>query len=100
MPTPKSNTVILENVNHPGQKTKGDAAKYQAMRKVFLKIVPKKSPGLSAAELYERVVPLLPEKEFPGGATAGWWLKAVQLDLEAKGLLVREKTSPLRWHKA
>jgi hypothetical protein len=36
----------------------------------------------------------------PGGATAGWWLKAVRLDLEAKGIVAREKTTPLRLRKA
>lgn len=32
----------------------------------------------------------LPESLFPGGAKAGWWTKAVQLDLEAKGLIAGE----------
>ena len=35
-----------------------------------------------------------------GGAKAGWWAKTVQLDLEAKGAIVREKTRPLRFHRA
>jgi hypothetical protein len=35
----------------------------------------------------------------PGGVKAGWWVKAVQLDQEAKGALVREPTKPLRWHR-
>jgi hypothetical protein len=38
----------------------------------------------------------LPEELFPGGHKAGWWLKTVQLDLEAKGVVVRSRTSPLR----
>jgi len=33
---------------------------------------------------------------FPGGAKAGWWLKAVQLDLEARGLIQRGPVKPLR----
>jgi hypothetical protein len=41
----------------------------------------------------------LPERPFPEGAKAGWWTKTVQLDLEAKGVVAREKTRPLRWHK-
>ena len=36
---------------------------------------------------------------FPGGATLGWWIKAVQLDLEARGLVVRSKGSPVRLYK-
>lgn len=34
------------------------------------------------------------------GAKAMWWSKTVQLDLEAKGLLGREQSKPLRWHRA
>ena len=30
-----------------------------------------------------------------------WWVKTVQLDLEAKGLIVRRTDgSPTRWHRA
>jgi len=28
------------------------------------------------------------------------WSKAVQLDLEAKGIVVREATRSLQWHKS
>jgi hypothetical protein len=43
------------------------------------------------------VLPILPETVFPGGEGAGWWTKCVQLDLEAKGLIVRDrKAKPLR----
>jgi len=41
----------------------------------------------------------LPESLFPGGAKSGWWAKTVQLDLEAKDIVVREHSKPLRWHK-
>ncbi len=61
------------------------------MEKAFLKILPATSPGLTAAEVLEGVLPHLPEDPFPQGATAGWWVKGVQLDLEAKGIVVREK---------
>jgi hypothetical protein len=40
-----------------------------------------------------------PEDLFPGGEKTGWWTKCVQLDLEAKGLLVRAG-KPLRWRRA
>ncbi|MGZ3553479.1 MAG: DUF6958 family protein, partial [Vulcanimicrobiaceae bacterium] len=42
----------------------------------------------------------LPDDLFPKGAKAGWWAKAVQLDLEAKSIIAREKTRPVRWRKA
>ena len=88
--------VEIENVNHPGKTERVDAAMYDAMRQAFLKILPATSPGLTVAEIQQAVLPHLPEDLFPGGAKAGWWMKAVQLDLEAKGLIAREKPSPLR----
>jgi hypothetical protein len=42
----------------------------------------------------------LPEEDFPGGAKAGWWVKCVQLDLEAKSVIERNLSSkPLRWRR-
>jgi hypothetical protein len=34
-----------------------------------------------------------------GVNVAGWWSRNAQLDLVAKGALVREPTTPLRWHR-
>jgi len=90
-----SDKVIVENVNHPGQATRVDAAKYHAMRKAVLRVTPKGEPGLTAAEILVAAKPHLPEALFPGGSTSGWWAKTVQLDLEAKGILRRHATKPL-----
>jgi hypothetical protein len=76
-----------------------NAAKYQAMKAAMLAVLPEGEPGLTQSEVREAVVPHLPEDLFPGGSTAGWWAKTVQLDLEAKGVVVREPTKPLRWHQ-
>jgi hypothetical protein len=95
-----SDRVLLENINHPGKTTSADAHMYEAMKRAILKVLPAKAPGLTVAELEDRVLAHLPQKLFPGGAKAGWWTKAVQLDLEAKGVIVRTKTSPLRLHKS
>ena len=91
--------ITVENVIRPGKTYRVDARRYGVMRRAFLKAIPTKAPGLTLAELLARVVPLLPATEFPGGAKAGWWFKAVQLDLEAKGLVARTDTSPLRVYK-
>ncbi len=91
--------IEVENVNHPGKVRRVDADKYEAMKRAYLKILPKTSPGLTLAEVRERVVAHLPDELFPGGAKAGWWAKAVQLDLEAKGIITRENTKPIRMHK-
>ena len=95
----KDGKVEVENVNHPGQVRRVDAAMYEAMKRAFLQVLPDRSPGLTAAEVSERVVAHLPAALFPGGEKAGWWAKTVQLDLEAKGVVAREKTTPLRLHR-
>lgn len=92
--------VDAQNVNHPGQARPVDADKYEAMKRAYLKVLPTASPGLTLAEIAPRLLPHLPQDQFPGGAKAGWWAKTVQLDPEAKGLVIREKTTPLRLHKA
>ena len=91
-----SEKIELENVNHPGHVTRVPLDRYEAMKRAFLKILPKTTPGLTVAEIQERVIAHLPEELFPDGAKADWWTKAVQLDLEAKGITAREKTKPLR----
>jgi hypothetical protein len=96
MSATRRGVVEVENVNHPGRVKPVDAAMYQAMKRAFLKILPRTSPGLTLAQVRERIVAHLPEEVFPGGARAGWWAKTVQLDLEAKGTIAREKTKPLR----
>ena len=92
--------VTVENVNIPGRTSRVNAAKYGAMRDAMVRVLPDDVPGLTQAEIREAVVPHLPEELFPGGATAGWWAKTVQLDLEAKGTVIREDSKPLRWHLA
>ncbi|MFN3194196.1 MAG: DUF6958 family protein [Aureliella sp.] len=94
---PASGKIEVENVNHPGHISRVDAVKYAAMKKALLRVLPKKTPGLNQKEMMEAVVPFLPEDLFPGGAKAGWWVKTVQLDLEAKGIMDRTDTKPLTW---
>lgn len=96
----KDEMVTVENVNVRGYTTQVSKVMYDAMQQAMWKVLPSKSPGLTQAEIREAVVPYLPEDLFPGGAKAGWWAKAVQLDQEAKGSFVREATKPLRWHRA
>ena len=91
--------VVVENVNIPNHSTRVDAEKYHAMKKAFLKILPTSSPGLTQKEIQEKVIEFLPETLFPNGAKSGWWAKTVQLDLEAKNIVFREQSKPLRWFK-
>jgi hypothetical protein len=96
----KPGRVRIENVNHPGSSTTVDAGLYNAVREAMLEVLPEAAPGLTEAQLRQAVLPKLPADLFPGGARAGWWSKAVQLDLEAKGIIDREPSRPLRWHRA
>ena len=94
-----SEKVQVENPNHPGSVRYVDRAMYSAMKQAFLQLLPDSSPGLTLAELREAIPANLPSDLFPGGAKVGWWAKTVQLDLEAKGFIVREKVVPLRLRK-
>lgn len=91
--------VLLENINHPGKTTPGDAAMYGAMKAAVLTVLPTSEPGMTIAQLENAVLVHMPDDLYPSGAKAGWWTKAVQLDLEAKNVICREKVTPLRLHK-
>jgi hypothetical protein len=91
-----SSKTPLENPNSPGRTVNVDAEKYLAVRSAILQALPHSAPGMTVAELKEQVATLVPEHLFPGGDKLGWWLKGVQLDLEAKRVIDRLPTKPLR----
>ena len=91
--------IEIENVNTPGKTERVDRAKYQAMRKALLAALPEEAPGLTVPDAKEALLPLLPNDLFPQGATAGWWLKAVQLDLEVKGVIRRAPRKPVHLYR-
>ena len=91
----------VQNVGQPGKTYQVDAAKYAEMRARVLEALPDTAPGMKVADLIETVRPRLDPGLFPGGETAGWWVKCVQLDLEAKGLIVRHDKAPVQlWRRA
>jgi hypothetical protein len=91
--------IEVENPNTPGRTERLDRAKYEAMRDALLPVLPDSPPGLKVSEAKEALLPHLDQVLFPGGATAGWWLKAVQLDLEAKKVIARAEGSPVRLYR-
>jgi len=97
--TKKSDKVTIENINCPGQTSNVDAAKYAAMKTILLKVLPKKPPGLTQKEMFEAIKASVPQDLWPGGEKSGWWAKTVQLDLEAKNIIVRTDSKPLTWHR-
>ncbi|WP_417407989.1 DUF6958 family protein [Hoeflea sp.] len=91
--------IEIENINTPARTVRVDRAKFEAMRMALLAILPEGAPGATVAEAKSALLPRLPEDLFPEGKTAGWWLKAVQLDLEAKGVIARSLTKPIRLYR-
>lgn len=91
--------IRIENINHPGKSTPVDAGMYGAMRTALLSILPGAAPGLTESQMRDAALKILPQDLYPDGDKAGWWAKAVQLDLEAKGEIARELSRPLRWHR-
>ncbi len=95
----RASQIEVLNVIRPGKSYVVDRTKFEAMRTAVMKVLPHREPGMTVAELGKGVLRYLPDDVFPGGATSGWWLKAVQLDLEARGQIQRAKTKPLRLYK-
>jgi hypothetical protein len=91
--------IVVRNVNVPGYTHRVDALMYEAMRKAMFKVLPRKAPGLSQAEMWAALARVAPKRLFPDGGKVGWWMKTVQLDLEARKIVVREATKPIRWHR-
>lgn len=92
----KDDKIEIENFTSPGKAYRVNRGKYEAMRGALLAVLPASAPGLTVAEAKAALLPTLPDALFPGGDKAGWWLKAAQLDLEAKDIIVREATKSLR----
>jgi hypothetical protein len=90
----------IEIMNRDGTPTRVNGAKFAAMRAALMGVLPDRPPGLTVAEAKAALLPQLDPMLFPGGETAGWWIKAVQLDHEARGLVLRGTGSPLRLYKA
>jgi hypothetical protein len=88
--------IEIENVGQPGKIYRVDATKFTEMKRAVLAVLPDAAPGMTPATLIETVKPLLDQTLFPGGDTAGWWVKSVQLDLEAKKLITRAPKAPVR----
>lgn len=96
---PEEEKVEALNVNKPGSVTRVNAAKFGAMKRALHKALPLSGAGLTQDEMFDAVLPYLPEDLFPGGETAGWWVKSVQLDGEARGEIERIKGRPTRWRR-
>ncbi len=86
------------NVNTPGRSSFVQKDKYEEVRRVLRERLPTSAPGLTQDEMDALVRENVSGSVFEDRSKAGWWMKTVQLDLEARGLMVRERAKPTRWH--
>lgn len=91
--------IEIESITSPHHVQRVNRAKYMAMREALLPVLPEAPPGITVAEAKAALLKKLSPDLFPGGEKAGWWLKAVQLDLEAKGVIARGTAKPVRLHR-
>lgn len=85
----KDDKITIENIASPGHTYRVNREKYAAMHDALMQVLPAEPPGLTVAAARAALLPHLSQQHFPGGDKAGWWLKAVHLDLEAKGVIGR-----------
>ena len=90
-PREGSRSVEALNVLQPGKTYRMDAAKYLAACQTLMSLLPSDGAGLTQAEMVAAMRAKLPKAQFPG-STGGWWTKAAQLDLEARGIIMRDGT--------
>lgn len=64
-----------------------ERAKYDAMRKALLAVIPKRRDGVAFRQLTDLVRARLPKRTFPPEASVKWYVVAVKQDLEARGLI-------------
>lgn len=93
-----SDKIEVQNPNAPGKTNRVGAEKYNAVRVAMLAVMTKDAPGDTFADIKTAALAHLPNGMFPGGDKLGWWQKTVQLDLEAKGIISRAETKPLRFY--
>lgn len=94
----KIERIEIENILQKGKTYRVEAIKYHDVRAAILKSLPI-SGGFNVEQMYQAILPLVSQELFPNGDKLVWWMKAVQLDLEAKGLIKRQNTKPLSFVK-
>ena len=90
----------IEVLTREGRPWRVNRAKFEEMDRALMSVLPDTAPGLTVAEAKAALLPGLDGALFPEGEKAGWWIKAVQLDHEARGTILRAKGSPVRLYRA
>ena len=97
-------SIKARNVNHPEHRENLKAEKYHVIREAMLATL-SEAEWMSFADLEAGVRARLAESNvpkalFPKPGSVRWYCKAVQLDLEARGEILRQpKKSPLHLRK-
>ena len=89
----------MEVLTREGKPWRVNRAKFEDMKAALMAVLPDAPPGMTVAEAKAALLPRLDATLFPGGEKAGWWIKAVQLDHEARGTIARAKGSPVRLYR-
>lgn len=100
-------SIQARNVNHPEYREKLKEEKYTVIREAILTALSDNagSDGMTFPQLEEKVAKFLaandvPMSLFPKAGSVRWYTKAVQLDLEARGLIERvPNLNPIRLRK-
>ncbi len=89
----------IEVLTREGTPWRVNKAKFEHMQAALMAVLPDAPPGITVAEAKAALLPRLDPALFPGGGKAGWWIKAVQLDHEARGLIARADKPPVRLYR-
>ena len=82
-------TVQTKNVNKGVGGLRVDQAKYDAVKKAILAVVPRGGEGMLFKDLPKAVAGELPEAIGPTKGSMSWYTTVVKLDLEARGEIER-----------
>jgi hypothetical protein len=92
----KEDMIEVFNINKPGQSSFVRKDKYEEVKRVLKALMPDTSPGLTQDEMARLVVENVSGSVFEDRNKGGWWMKAVQLDLEARNKRIRQMLEELR----
>ncbi|KPP87097.1 MAG: hypothetical protein HLUCCA08_04030 [Rhodobacteraceae bacterium HLUCCA08] len=89
----------IDVLTRDGKAWRVNRARFEDMAQALMAVLPDGPPGMTVPEAKAALLPRRDPAVFAGGDKAGWWLKAVQPDHEARGLIARADTLPVRLYR-
>ena len=77
--------------------TRINPERYTLVRMALLRLLPRNGDGITWATICAGIAPLLPPSLFPQPGVLHWYVKAVRIDLEARGIIERLPGVPARF---